>query len=565
MKNTVNVEVSSAQKSSLNPNGKISSIIELSDLEQGSISCISSKPEEKLVQRGLKSRHLQLIALGGAVGTGLFIGTGSTLVTCGPAPLLIAFIIMSFFIWTIINQLTELVLLAPFAGETSTYAMAKTYINRPVSFMTGWNLFYALAMVAPTEITACTMLVKYWTNANAAIFVTVFVVTTISLSMLPVKVFGESEFCISSIKLVTALGIIILGVVIFFGGVPSEDHVLGFHYWKHPGSFKPYITTGNTGRFCAIWTAIVKSGFAFVLAPETFAQCSAEAQYPRRNMPRACNRFIWRVILFYIGGSLFVGIAVGYDNKRLSSAIAAGSSSGAASPFVVGIIEAGISVLPHIVNACILTAAYSAGTAQLYGTSRMLYSMARKGDAPKIFSKVNRYGTPYFSVGIASCFCLLAYLNCSDSSSQVFTWLSNIATISGFVSWIIVSITYLRYRKVVDCLGLNERIPFRKRLQRFCAYLSTGFFFILSLTNGYSVFTKGNWNVSDFFANYVTIGFISVLFIGGTIYYKEWRFRDIEEVGSEIVPKLDLADEEEKNEVMEEPKNWLEKLWYIIV
>lgn len=546
-------------------NGSLSETIEVSDLEQGSISTFSDKRSDTEVKRGLKSRHLQLIALGSAIGTGLFIGTGSTLSTCGPAPLLIAFIIMSFFVWTIMNQLTELVLLAPIAGESSTYAFAKTFINRPTSFMCGWNLFYAQAMVAPTEITACTLVIQYWTDVNSAIFVSIFLVLTIALSHMPVKAFGESEFCISLIKLVTALGLIILGIVIFFGGAPAEHHVLGFHYWKHPGAFKPYITTGNTGRFLAVWTAIIKSGFAFVLAPETLTECSAEAQYPRRNMPRACNRFVWRVILFYIGGALFVGITVGYDNERLLSALATGKSSGAASPFVIGIKEAGIRVLPHIINACILTAAYSAGTAELYGASRMLYSMACKGDAPRVFSKVNRYGTPYFSVLVPACFCFLAYLNCSDSSSKVFTWLSNIATISGFISWIIVSVTYLRYRKVMDVLNLNERVPFRKPFQKFCAYLSCGFFTVLSLTNGYSVFTKGNWNVSDFFANYITIGFVVVLFAGGTAYYREWRFKSIEEVAFELVPKMEIAEEEERNEIFKEPKTWLEKVWYVLV
>lgn len=434
------------------------------DTEQGSTSDDEHKPHQ--IVRGLKSRHVQLIALGSAIGTGLFIGSGGALSVCGPAPLLIAYIIMSIFVWTIMNQLTEMVVLIPLPGEASLYSLTKTYVNRPLSFMCGWNLFYAMAMIVPSEITACALLISYWTSANSAIFVSIFIVISIAITMLPVKVFGESEFWVSSIKILTIIGLIIVGIVIFFGGGPAQHKVLGFHYWKNPGAFNPHLAEGNTGRFMAVWTAIIKSGFSFVLVPETVTSCSAESINPRRNMPRACQRFVYRLAIFYVAGTLVVGVVVGYNNDRLMNAIRSGKSNAAASPFVIGIQEAGIRILPHIINACILTSAYSCGTALLYGSSRTLHSMALKGDAPKIFAKVNKYGVPYYSTAAASLFCLLSYLNCSKSSSVVFNWLSNLATISGFVSWIFSSITYLRFRKVIDMLNLNDRIPFRRRFQK---------------------------------------------------------------------------------------------------
>lgn len=533
------------------------------DTEQGSTSDDEHKPHQ--IVRGLKSRHVQLIALGSAIGTGLFIGSGGALSVCGPAPLLIAYIIMSIFVWTIMNQLTEMVVLIPLPGEASLYSLTKTYVNRPLSFMCGWNLFYAMAMIVPSEITACALLISYWTSANSAIFVSIFIVISIAITMLPVKVFGESEFWVSSIKILTIIGLIIVGIVIFFGGGPAQHKVLGFHYWKNPGAFNPHLAEGNTGRFMAVWTAIIKSGFSFVLVPETVTSCSAESINPRRNMPRACQRFVYRLAIFYVAGTLVVGVVVGYNNDRLMNAIRSGKSNAAASPFVIGIQEAGIRILPHIINACILTSAYSCGTALLYGSSRTLHSMALKGDAPKIFAKVNKYGVPYYSTAAASLFCLLSYLNCSKSSSVVFNWLSNLATISGFVSWIFSSITYLRFRKVIDMLNLNDRIPFRRRFQKSFAYASGFFFSILSLTNGYAIFVKGNWDVSDFFASYVTLAFVVVLYIVGTIYYKEWRFRDVKDIESEILPKIEISEEEERGYDIPVPKNFLEKVWYFII
>ena len=123
-------------------------------------------------------------------------------------------------------------------------------------------------MIAPAEITACALLIQYWTDANSAIFISIFLVLSVIITMLPVKVFGESEYCVSIIKVATIVGLIIVGIVIFFGGGPAQEHVLGFHYWKDPDVFKSHLVGGSTGKFLAVWTAIIKSGFSSVLAPE---------------------------------------------------------------------------------------------------------------------------------------------------------------------------------------------------------------------------------------------------------------------------------------------------------
>ena len=516
--------------------------------------------EKSEVVRGLKSRHIQLIALGGAIGTGLFIGSGSALSVCGPAPLLTSYMITAFCVWLVMNQLGEMVIFLPISGNASVYALTKKYLNSPLSFTAGWNLFYAQAMVPPSEVTACALIIEYWTDANSAIFISIFGIATIGMNFLPVKYYGESEFCVAIIKILCITGLIILGVVIFFGGGPNQDGVLGFHYWKHPGAFVDYLVPGNTGRFLATWTAIVKSGFAFVLTPEILASCAAEAENPRRSMPKAFRRVIYRLIFFYVGGVLVIGVIVASNNSRLMSAIAAGKSNAAASPFVIGISEVGIKVLPHIVNACFLTSAYSAGTSQLYAASRSLHSMAINGDAPRIFGKLNRWGVPYYSVGLGSLFIFLSYLNCSNTSSTVFAWLSNIVSISGFLSWMFVGICYLRFRNIIDYLDLNDRIPYRVPLMRYGAYFTTGFFAILSLTNGFYVFFPQNWSTSNFFAAYITLLFVAVLYAGSTIYYRQWRLIPPENI--EIMDLLERVEAEENEALVYEPKTILEKIWW---
>ncbi|EEQ37550.1 putative proline-specific permease [Clavispora lusitaniae] len=526
------------------------------------VSHFSEKNTE--IKRGLKSRHIQLIGLGGAIGTGLFVGSGGALSTCGPGGILIGYVSLSFFVWLVMNQLAEIATLIPLAGESTLYAMSRKYVSRSFSFTCGWNIFYAQAMIPPSEITACAFVIKYWSDANPAIWITIFLVVTIFLNVLPVSYFGESEFYVAIIKILCITGLIILGIVIFFGGGPNQHGVLGFKYWNHPGAFTEHLVGGNTGKFLACWTGIIKAGFSFILTPELIVSCTSEAQYPRRNLPIVCKRFVYRLAVFYILGSLVIGVVVAYNDPRLMGAINSGQSSAAASPFVIGMTNVGIHTLPHIVNACILTSAYSAGTSLLYGASRSLHSMALQGDAPKIFSVTTSRGVPLYAVGVSSLFLFLAYLNCSKSATTVFNWFTNIATIAGFISWSFVGITYIFYRKVIDFHKLNDRVPFRPPMQRVGAYMSVTFFSLLSLTNGYAVFIKGNWNTSDFFTAYITLIIIFVLYVGNILWRREWKQLSIPVEQIHIEDLISIAEEDEINhaQTFDEKYNSRKGVWW---
>lgn len=264
------------------------------------------------------------------------------------------------------------------------------------------------------------------------------------LNIIAVSVFGEAEFWFASIKILAILGLIIVGIVLFFGGGPDQHGVLGFSYWKpgNPGAFNPFLTNGNTGRFLAFWYAFVKSGFSFIMSPELITTAAGEAENPRRNIPKAADRFIYRLFAFYVLGTLVIGVTVAYNDSGLLSAVASGTGAGA-SPFVVAIQNAGISGLNHVINAAILTSAWSSGNSWLFAGSRMLYSLACTDQAPKIFRRCNKNGVPYAAVLFTFLIGCLAYLNVSNSGANVFNWFTNITTISGFIAWIVVLITYL--------------------------------------------------------------------------------------------------------------------------
>ncbi|VEU21997.1 DEKNAAC102952 [Brettanomyces naardenensis] len=514
------------------------------------------------LQRGLKERHIQLIALAGAIGTGLFVGSGQALSMCGPAGLLVGYLILCTFVWSIMNQLAEMVTYIPLPGRSTPYALCLRYTgNRSLAFAAGVNLSYAMAFIAPAEISAAAFVVSYWTDLNPAIFISIIWAVLVGLNFSCSKYFGEVEFWVASIKIITLTGLIIVGVVIFFGGGPAQHGVLGFHYWKDPGAFVEHLAPGNTGKFLACWTSVIKSAFAFILSPELITCCAAEAKAPRINLPKAAGRFIYRLMFFYICGVLVIGVIVASNDPRLMGAISSGAQGAAASPFVIGIQNAGIKVLNHIINAVILTSAASCGNGYIFSSSRSLHSMAVQGALPKILASVNRFGVPYYCVSISAGICLLAFLTVSNSATVAFTWLSNISTVSGFISWIFISMTYIRYRKALKCQGMDSRVTYRPPLQIIGAYSCLVFFIIISLTNGYAVFF--DFNASDFVAAYVTLPIVLLLYFGHAIWTKNWRMYAPPE---EIDCTTGLKEIEQEEAEYEPPvaRNFLEKIWFWI-
>ncbi|KAI5962178.1 uncharacterized protein KGF55_003254 [Candida pseudojiufengensis] len=516
------------------------------------------KPET--LERGLKSRHAQLIAIGGAIGTGLFVGSSITLTTCGPASLFLSFILLGSVVYFVTTQLLAMTVFLPLPGN-GPLAFINDFLSPSFGFCLGFNYFYAFAILVAAEVSVCSLIVGYWNDKiSPAVWITIFLAVIIFSNFSPVHYFGEMEFVAASIKLIALTGLIILSIVLFFGGGPNQHGVLGFRYWKH-SPFKEHLTKGSTGRFLGLWTAIIKSGFAYITSPELLSTTAGETVDPRRNGIKAARRFIFRLVFFYGAGSLAIGCIVSSTDKHLFG----GASDASGSPFVVAIKNAGIPVLDHIINAVILTSALSAGNSFLYSASRTLFSMAQRGKAPRFFSNVNRFGVPYYSVGAASLFGFLAYLNVSSTSANVFNWLSNISTISGFIGWIAISFAFLRWRKAIAFHGLTDRIPYKPFGQPFGAWYVIVFMSLITITNGYAVFF--DFNGADFVAAYITLPILVVLYCGHLIYSKLKNhsiafLTPIEDI--DLVTNLDLIEEEEQNYEVREPKNFLQKLWYWI-
>jgi amino acid transporter len=476
-------------------------------------------------QRGLRSRHVQMMALGGTIGTGLFVGSGQSLAIGGPASLLMGYIFISVLVYCLVTAIAEIGSYMPVHGGTMSYHGFR-YVSRSLGFAMGYLYWYSIGILVPYEITAASLVIDYWNpGVHVAVWITIMLVVIVVLNYLPVKFYGESEFWFAGVKIITLVGLLMLSFILFWGGGPNRQR-LGFHYWKDPGALNTYIIGGDAGRFVGLLQCMISSAIAFIFAPELIIISGGEMESPRRNVPRAARRYIYRLVFFYILGVLAIGVICPSSDSRLTN----GGAGAGSSPFVVGIKNAGIPALDSIVNAAVLTSAWSAGNSFLYMSSRSLYGLAMSGNAPSIFKTCNRWGVPWLAVTTSALFALLAYLSVGTSSSVVFNWLINFTNTSGFISWICCCIVYFRFRKAVDAQGVER--PYKSWLQPYGAYIGLVGCIFLTLINGFSVFFPSKWSVSSFFTAYIGIPAFLVLYFGHRIVFWHdpwaWRPEDVD-------------------------------------
>ena len=248
--------------------------------------------------------------------------------------------------------------------------------------------------------------------------------------MFAVKWYGESEFWLALGKVILIVGLILYTFVTMLGGNPLHDQ-FGFRFWQHPGSFAPLYKTGSLGRWLGFLQCLIQASFT-IAGPDYVSMAAGETENPRKVLPKAYNQVFGRLMAFFVLGSLAVGINVPYDDKELEDAFTNGAPGAAASPYVVAMNRLGITVLPDIVNALVLSAAFSAGNSYVYCASRSLFGLALEGKAPKIFTRCTRNGVPVYAVILVLAISLLSFLQVSNSSAKVLQWFVNLVRAENF-------------------------------------------------------------------------------------------------------------------------------------
>ncbi|PPR01613.1 hypothetical protein CVT24_005764 [Panaeolus cyanescens] len=508
----------------------------------------------KLV-RQLKNRHIAMISIGGVIGTGLFLGTATALKNGGPIGLLLGYLTVGSVCYCVMLSLGEMIAYLPIPG--GHIKMAERFVDPALSFAMGWNYWYGQQPVAiyNTELSASSVLISFWNDdINPAVWVSMCLVVVFVINMLGAGVYGEAEFIFASIKVITIVGLIILGIVLDLGGGPSHDRI-GFRYWKDPGPFVQFNDiAGAKGRFLGFWAVLTQAAFSYV-GTEIVAVAAGEAKNPRRNLPKAIRRVYIRILLFYIGGTIIIGLLVPSNSDRLDIRETAGTAG--ASPFVIAIERAGIKTLPSIINACLLTSAWSAASSDLYTSSRGLYGLAAAGNAPKIFLKTFKNGLPYVAVIFSGLFSFLGFMGIKSGSGRVFGWFANMTAVAGLMTWFGISLTYLRFYKGMKVQGIDrQKLPFASKLQPFAAWYGLVACLLICILSGWSVFLKDSWATDTFVTNYLPLVGFPIMYVGARLYYKERPKK-----AHEMDFVTNIAEIEAETVVESPPKNKLEAFW----
>ncbi|KAJ9475945.1 Proline-specific permease [Pseudozyma hubeiensis] len=463
------------------------------------------------LKHALLPRHMAMISIGGVIGTGLFLGTAGSLHNAGPLGLWLGYLLMGSVCYAMMMCLGEMISYLPVPG--GHIKLAERFVGKPLAFAMGWNYWYNWVIVLPAELSAAAVLMSYWSDANPAIWISVFLVIVVAINLLGTRAYGEAEFWFASIKIITIVGLIILSVCIDLG--VGKQGRLGFRYWKEPGPFKQYHgIQGSLGRFLGFFSVLINAAFSFI-GTEIVAIASAEAKNPRKSVPSAIRKVWIRICLFYFIGTFMIGLVCSSTAPELT----AGRKTANRSPFVVAINNAGIKVLPSIVNAALVTSAVSAASSDLFTSSRALYSLAIGGSAPRIFARTTKRGLPYVAVAVSIAFSFLSYMSVRDGASTVFGYFANMTSIAGMVTWFCIGVMYLRFNKAMKAQGMSRDVlPYRAALQPFCGWWTVCTTFIVMLFSGWSVFLNGNWSVSDFITNYIPIPLFLILY-GGNWYF----------------------------------------------
>ncbi|KAF4999389.1 hypothetical protein FGRMN_2530 [Fusarium graminum] len=402
--------------------------------------------------RELKNRHLQMIAFGGSIGTGLFVASGVALYRGGPVSLLIAFVVMGSMQFFTMQALGELSVAFPVGGSFSNYSTR--FLDPSWGFAMGWNYTLQYLIVLPLEIIAGAFTTTYWNpNATKSIFIVLFFFLILGINLLGVKGYGEAEFIFSAVKITAIVGFILLGIIINIAGDPEGGYI-GFSRWQNPGGFHH--------GFKGFASVLVTATFSFA-GTEMVGLAAAETSSPKKSLPAAVKQVFWRISIFYILSILIIGLLVPYDEPRLLGAKY--GSDAAASPFVIAIEMSGSDILPDIMNAVILISLISVGNTAVYASSRTLAALAEQSLAPKVFAYIDRTGRPLIAIICCGCMGLLAFSANSSIHNEIFNWLLAISGLSTLFTWASICICHIRFRRAWKLSGFTiSQLAFKSQV-----------------------------------------------------------------------------------------------------
>lgn len=409
----------------------------------------SGEPIEETgtVQRKLKTRHLSMIALGGSIGTGLFMASGKAISTSGPGGALVAYVIVGIMVFFLMEGLGEMATYMPVSGSFSVFS-AK-FVDSALGFAIGWNEWFKHSITYAVDIKTAAVLMQFWfPKVDGWIFSLVAWLIIFTVNALSVQSFGEVEYWMSLVKIVTIIIFLIVGILRIFG-VGGE--AIYFHNFTVDEA--PFV-----GGILGLFNVLIVAGFSFQ-GTELIGITAGESESPETNIPAAIKQVFWRILVFYICSIFVISLIIPYTDENL---LRTDPKDIAVSPFTLVFQSIGIPGAKDIMNAVILTAILSAANSATYSSTRMLFSLSTNKKAPKLFQKLNSHGIPLYALIGTTCMSGIIYL-LSYISSSAYGWLISASGLAGILNWFVISLSHFRFRNAFIKQGhdVSEKISFK--------------------------------------------------------------------------------------------------------
>ncbi|CCG87747.1 amino acid permease [Erwinia piriflorinigrans] len=454
------------------------------------------------LRRELKARHLTMIAIGGSIGTGLFVASGATISQAGPGGALLSYALIGLMVYFLMTSLGELAAFMPVSGSFATYG-AK-YVEEGFGFALGWNYWYNWAVTIAVDLVASQLVMNWWfPDTPGWIWSALFLSLIFLLNYISVKGFGEAEYWFSLIKVVTVVVFIVVGVMMIAGILRGAESA-GWQNWQIGDA--PF-----SGGFSAMIGVAMIVGFSFQ-GTELIGIAAGESKDPAKNIPRAVRQVFWRILLFYVFAILVISLIIPYTDPSL---LRTDIKDISVSPFTLVFQHAGLLSAAAVMNAVILTAVLSAGNSGMYASTRMLYTLASEGKAPRIFARLSKGGVPRNALYATTVVAGLCFLTSMFGNQTVYLWLLNTSGMTGFIAWLGIAISHYRFRKGYMMQGGDlSGLPYRSGFFPFGPVFAFVLCLMITLGQNYQAFLADRIDWYGVAATYIGIPLFLLIWLG---------------------------------------------------
>lgn len=456
--------------------------------------------EQGQLKRTLKTRHLTMIAMGGAIGTGIFLAMGDSINTAGVGGAFVAYAIIGIMVYFICTSLGEMATFMPESGSFGVYATK--FVDPAFGFAIGWNYWYSWAITIAAELVAGALVMKYWfPSVPGIIWSILFLVIIVGLNLVSAKSYGEAEFWFSTVKVATVIIFLAVGVLMIVGILKGNNGQGISNFFRNGNPFR--------GGAISIFSIFLIAGYSFQ-GTELVGLAAGESENPAHDVPKAVKTIFWRILLFYLGTILVIGALIPFVS---------GSASVDTSAFTIIFQKIGLAGAAAVMNAVILTAVLSAGNSGMYASSRMLRSMAEDGMAPKLFAKVNKRGVPVNAVILTTLVSSVCFLTGFFAENTVYMWLVAAAGLSGFIAWLGIAVCHYRFRKAyIFKYKTLDGLKYKAKWYPFGPIFAFILCFIVVVGQGYSYLSP--LDLGGLISSYIAIPIFVVLYLYYKIRYK---------------------------------------------